>query len=53
MRIARLALLQGLGLSSLWQDFAALTLSALILFPLGVSLYRYSIDLVRVKTLVE
>ncbi len=53
MRIARLALLQGLGLSGLWQDFVALTLSALILFPLGITLYRYSIDLVRVKTLVE
>lgn len=53
MRIARLALLQGFGLSELWADFAALTFIASILFPLGVALYRYSIDLVRVKTLVE
>jgi len=53
MRIARLALLQGFRLSELWADLTVLTLIALILLPLGVAHYRYSIDLIRVKTLVE
>ena len=50
---AGLALLQGFGLSELWADLTVLTLIALILLPLGVALYRYSIDPIRVKTLVE
>jgi len=53
MRIARLALLQRLGLSDLGTDSGVLMLMALILFPLGVALYKHSINLLRVKTFVE
>jgi len=53
LRVARLALLQGLGLSDLETDLGVLMLMVLILFPLGVALYKHSINLLRVKTFVE
>lgn len=53
LKIARMALLTGFGFESLISEFLAVSLMSLILFPLGIIVYRYSIALIKIKTLVE
>ncbi|MGC8578172.1 MAG: ABC transporter permease [Thermoproteota archaeon] len=53
LKIVRLALLRNFGIGELIPEFAVLLVMAFFFFLAGIILYKYSIDLLKVKTFAE
>lgn len=53
LKIVRLALLKNFGIGELSFEFAVLSFMAFLLLAIGITLYKYSIDLLKIKTFAE